>query len=204
LIPTAVPVLVSMPLLIVLLVLLMLLLVRLLLVLLFLLMRRLLLLNVPLLLLTRRLALLVLLLVLLILLVRRLLLLNVPLLLFAHRLTLLVLLLVLPLRRLVCPISVLPEPIGMTSRHPIRIPAVPPLSVMPFVLLVAVAITVAPAWVERGPILVIVIEPIGIVLLPPIGHRAIGADCRSRPIVFRLVPWTSIHGSRLAIRKDGS
>ncbi len=65
--------------------------------------------------------------------------------LLAHRLTLLVLLLVALLRRLVCPILVLPEPIGMTSLHPIWILVIPPLSVMPYVLLVVVAITVAPA-----------------------------------------------------------
>ena len=63
----------------------------------------------------------------------------------------------------------LPDPIGMMSLHPIRILLVPPLSVMPYVLLVVVAVTIAPAWVERDPIRVIVIEPVGIVLMPPIG-----------------------------------
>ena len=55
------------------------------------------------------------------LLVRRLLLLKIPLLLLARRLRLLAPLLILLLRRLVCPILMLPEPIGMTSFHPIWI-----------------------------------------------------------------------------------
>ena len=143
----------------------------LLLVLLFLLMRRLLLLKVPLLLLARRLALLVLLLVLLLLPMRRLLLLKVPLLLLLHRLLLIALLVLLIslLCRLVCPISVLAQPIGMIGRHPIWILLVPPLAIMPNVPLVVVAITVAPAWVERDPIRVVVVKPVGIVLMPPIG-----------------------------------
>jgi hypothetical protein len=90
-----------------------------------------------------------LLLVLLILLVRGLLLLlNVSMLRFARCLLSLILLLVLLLRRLGCPVLVLLEPIRMMGIHLTWILLVPPLPVVPDVLLVVVAITVAPAWVE--------------------------------------------------------
>lgn len=143
-------------------------LILLLLVLLFLLMRCPLLLEVPLPLLTRRLTLLVL----LFLLMRRLLLLKVPLLLLARRLALLFLLLVMLislLRRLVCPVLLLSEPVGTIRFYPIRILLVPPSAVMPLALLIVGAILIPPSRVERGPILMILIKPVGIVLMPPIG-----------------------------------
>ena len=72
------------------------------------------------------------------------LLLHVSLLLLAHRLALQVL---LPsgLLHLKVPILVLPEPFGMTIIYPLGIPVVPPLSVVPYALLIVIAVTVAPA-----------------------------------------------------------
>ena len=181
LISTAVPALVSMPLL--LLVLLMELLVRLLLALIVLLLA-LLLLRVCLMLIGRALltlltlllvflllALIFLLLVLLFLLMRRLLLLEVALLLLT--------------RRLVCPFLLLSEPIGTIRFYPIGILLVPPSAVMPLALLIVGAILIVPSRIERGPILMILIKPVGIVLMPPVGVAPLMLVVVVTPVGFR-------------------
>jgi hypothetical protein len=55
------------------------------------------------------------------------------------------------------------------SSFSIRVLVVPPFTIVPTVLLVVCAIFIEPTRVERGPVLVIVIERVGIVLMPPIG-----------------------------------
>jgi hypothetical protein len=79
-----------------------------------------------------------------------------------------VLLTIIALLGLIFPIPMFAQPVGMITRDPTRILVVPPFAIMPPALRVECAVLIAPSRVERGPRIMVIVEEIGVIQMPPI------------------------------------